>query len=74
MSLTLAGTGSGSERAYQDEFRKDSQATAHEFETLGSAAVAQSYGHGPGRVPFEVKDPRGFAAFLAALAEHDAQG
>jgi 3-oxoadipate enol-lactonase len=74
LSLTLAGTGSGSERAYQDEFRKSSQATARDFETLGSAAVARGYGNGPGRVPFAVKDPRGFAAFLAALAEHDAQG
>jgi 3-oxoadipate enol-lactonase len=44
------------------------------FEREGSAAVAKTYGNGPARVPFLLKDPRGFAEFAKRLAEHDAQG
>jgi 3-oxoadipate enol-lactonase len=74
LSLTLAGIGSGSERWFTPMFREQCQATAETFENLGSAEVAKLYGVGPGRVPFQVKDPRGFAAFAEALARHDAQG
>ena len=73
-SMTLAGTGAGSERWYTDEFHTASRAIADQFEREGSAAVMQSYGRGPSRIPFEIKDPRGFAAFQAMLAKHDAQG
>jgi 3-oxoadipate enol-lactonase len=73
-SMTLAGTGSGSERWYTEAFRKNSRALALMFEREGSAAVAKSYGLGPSRVPFLVKDARGFAEFAKHLAEHDAQG
>jgi proline iminopeptidase len=74
LSLTLAGTGSGSERWYQEEFRRAAEEVAAQFETAGSGAVAQSYGRGPGRVPFEVKDPRGFKEFLNWFTEHDPHG
>jgi 3-oxoadipate enol-lactonase len=73
-SLVLAGTGSGSERWYTDEFHQRSRELAAQFEREGSAAVAQTYGRGPARIPFELKDPRGFAEFSRQLAEHDAQG
>jgi 3-oxoadipate enol-lactonase len=73
-SMVLAGTGSGGERWYTEEFHKRSRALATEFERDGSAAVAQTYGRGPSRVPFELKDPRGFAEFSSQLAEHDAKG
>jgi len=73
-SLTLAGTGSGSERWYTETFHKNSRALGDEFEREGSAAVAATYGNGPGRVPFAVKDARGFAEFARHLAGHDAQG
>jgi 3-oxoadipate enol-lactonase len=73
-SMTLAGTGSGSERWFTQEFHKHSQAVADQFEREGSAAAAATYGRSPSRIPFEVKDPRGFAVFQAMLAEHDAQG
>jgi len=36
--------------------------------------VAKTYGLGPSRVPFLIKDARGFAEFSRQLAEHDAQG
>ncbi len=73
-SLVLAGTGSGSERWYTQDFHKHSQALGDQFERDGSAAIAATYGMGPSRVPFEIKDPRGFAEFTQRLAEHDAKG
>ncbi len=36
--------------------------------------MAATYGNGPSRVPFAIKDARGFAEFQKHLAEHDAQG
>ena len=74
LSLTAAGAGSGSERWFTDEFRSNSQALAEVYETKGSAEVARTYGLGPGRVPFAIKDPRGFEAFNGHFAEHDAKG
>src|ERR1700686_4616076 len=73
-SLTLAGTGSGSERWYTEQFHKHSREIATQFEREGSAAVARTYGRSASRIPFEINDPRGFAVFQAMLAEHDAQG
>jgi proline iminopeptidase len=74
LSLTIAGAGSGSERWFTDEFRRGAGANADAFETKGSAEVARTYGLGPGRVPFIVKDPRGYAENNAQFAEHDATG
>jgi 3-oxoadipate enol-lactonase len=73
-SLTLAGTGSGSERAYTEEFRRRAAASAQKFETLGSAEVAKTLGVSPNRVSFSVRDPRGYQEFVDAFAAHDAQG
>jgi 3-oxoadipate enol-lactonase len=73
-SIVLAGTGSGSERWYTDEFHKHSRELGDQFEREGAARVAETYGLGPSRVPFLLKDPRGFAEFSKHLAEHDARG
>ena len=73
-SITLAGIGSGSERWYTQDFRKHSRAIADQYEREGAEAVANTYGVGPSRIPFELKDPRGFAEFKRQLAEHDAAG
>jgi 3-oxoadipate enol-lactonase len=73
-SMVLAGTGSGSERWYTEPFREYSRALAEQFEREGSTSVAKSYAQGPSRIPFVIKDPRGFAEFARRLAEHDAQG
>jgi 3-oxoadipate enol-lactonase len=73
-SMVLAGTGAGSERWYTDDFHKASRELGDQFEREGSAAVAKGYGLGPSRVPFMLKDPRGFAEFQRMLGEHDAQG
>lgn len=74
LSLTAAGAGSGSERSHTEEFRKNALATADLFEKSGSAEVVRTYGLSPPRIPFLLKDPRGFADFNAAFAAHDAQG
>jgi pimeloyl-ACP methyl ester carboxylesterase len=74
LSLTLAGTGSGSERGVLEEFRKSSQATAAEYDRVGSDGVAKTYGMGPSRIPFEVKDPRGYREFYDQFASHSAKG
>jgi len=58
-SLVLAGTGSGSERWYTEDFHKRSRELAVQFEKEGSAAVAQTYGRSASRITFEIKDPRG---------------
>jgi proline iminopeptidase len=74
LSMVLAGTGSGSERWYTENFHKHSRALGDLFEREGAGAVAKSYGASASRIPFEVKDPRGYAEFVARLAEHDARG
>ncbi len=73
-SMVLAGAGSGSVRSETAEFHKNAQVLAEKFEREGAASIAETYGLGPSRVPFLVKDPRGFAEFSRMLAEHDAQG
>ena len=74
LSLTLAGTGSGSERGVLDGFRSASRATAAEYDKVGSEGVAKTYGMGPSRIPFEVKDPRGYKEFYDQFASHSAKG
>jgi proline iminopeptidase len=73
-SVVLAGAGSGSIRSETAEFHKNSQALSEKFLREGSKAVAETYGLGPSRVPFLIKDPRGFAEFSRMLAEHDPVG
>jgi proline iminopeptidase len=74
LSLTLAGVGSGSEPSHIEAFRESAQRNARDFETLGSREVAKVYARSPNRIPFKIKDPRGFAEFVDALSRHDAQG
>jgi proline iminopeptidase len=74
LSLTLAGVGSGFEAAKLDQFRTECRRNAEQLETSGAAGFANGYGRGPGRVAFEVKDPRGYQEFFDALSRHDAKG
>jgi 3-oxoadipate enol-lactonase len=74
ISLTLAGVGTGSEPARMAEFRESAERNAHDFETKGSVEVAKVYAKSPNRIPFRIKDPRGFQEFVEALERHDAQG
>ncbi|MCB1510270.1 MAG: alpha/beta hydrolase [Hyphomicrobiaceae bacterium] len=70
LSLVVAGCGYGAEKAERDKFRAEADTSAALLEEKGMAAFADAYAHGPTRVQFENKDPRGFAEFKRMLAEH----
>lgn len=70
LSLTVCGCGYGAEPETREEFRNLSLAVADNFETRGAADYAEEYVTVPGRLTFRDKDPRGWAAFIARLAEH----
>jgi pimeloyl-ACP methyl ester carboxylesterase len=74
LSLTLAGCGSGAHPAAYAKFQAEARALADGIEQKGMAHFAASYGHGPTRVQFRNKDPRGFAEAIGQLAEHSAEG
>ena len=73
-SLVVAGCGYGAEPDRREQFRRESEATAQMFETLGSEKTADTYGAGPWRIPFLNKDPRGWQEFRDHLAGHSAKG
>jgi pimeloyl-ACP methyl ester carboxylesterase len=73
-SLCVAGCGYGAEPEQRERFRTESEATAAFIKSAGMTGFADKYAHGPTRVQFENKDPRGFAEFKRMLAEHDALG
>jgi pimeloyl-ACP methyl ester carboxylesterase len=74
LSLTLAGCGTGAHPAVYRQFQADARALAESIERQGMAHFAATYGHGPARVQFRNKDPRGFAEAIRQLAEHSASG
>ncbi|HEU4378951.1 MAG TPA: alpha/beta hydrolase [Hyphomicrobiaceae bacterium] len=73
-SLLVAGAGYGSEPTEREKFRAEAVVIAAKLEKDGMTAFAEIYAHGPTRVQFENKDPRGFAEFKVMLAEHSAKG
>src|SRR5467141_2776709 len=74
LSLCVAGCGYGAELNMREQFRAEADAVVASLQADGMAAFASRYAHGPTRVQFEAKDPRGFAVFKQALAEHSALG
>jgi pimeloyl-ACP methyl ester carboxylesterase len=74
LSLTIAGGGYGAHPAQYAQFQKDSRANAEAIRRDGMAKFAATYGHGPTRVQFQNKDPRGFAEYIRQLGEHSALG
>lgn len=73
-SLTAAGVGYGAAPGARDRFRAEIDASTTRMAAEGMGRFAGAYGRGPTRTVFETKDPRGFAEFLAQLAEHDTDG
>jgi pimeloyl-ACP methyl ester carboxylesterase len=74
LSLTIAGTGYGAEKQYEEYFRGVSLEVAQQFETQGAPEFSKTYALGASRVQFQNKDPRGWAEFAAWLGEHDSLG
>lgn len=73
-SAVVAGAGYGAHPDRQAAFRSESEAIAAAFEAEGASQVAKRYAVGPARVQFQNKNPRGWAEFASALAEHSAVG
>ena len=73
-SLVAAGVGYGAAPDRRAQFWQETDATIGRIRAEGMAAMATVYGHGPTRLVFEQKDPRGFAEFIAQLAEHSTEG
>ncbi len=74
LSLVVAGCGYGAEPDRREQFREETEATAHFIETTSGEAFAARYGEGPTRVQFQNKDPRGWREFRDQLAEHSLVG
>src|SRR3954471_7102297 len=73
-SLVVAGCGYGAQPDKRTQFQEEVARTAAAIESRGMAEVAKTYGAGPTRVQYQNKDPRGYAEFLAQLAEHSTTG
>jgi pimeloyl-ACP methyl ester carboxylesterase len=73
-SLVVAGCGYGAQPDKRQQFTEEVARTAAAIESRGMAEVAKTYGAGPTRVQYQNKDPRGYAEFLAQLAEHSTAG
>ncbi|MGD9615354.1 MAG: alpha/beta fold hydrolase [Alphaproteobacteria bacterium] len=73
-SLVVAGCGYGAQPDKRTQFAEEVARTAAAIESQGMAEVAKTYGAGPTRVQYQNKDPRGYAEFLAQLAEHSTTG
>ena len=73
-ALVVAGCGYGAQPDKRQQFAEEVARTAAQIESRGMAEVSKTYGAGPTRVQLQNKDPRGYAEFLAQLAEHSTRG
>jgi pimeloyl-ACP methyl ester carboxylesterase len=73
-SVTVAGGGYGAHPAQYAQFQADAMVNANLIRDKGMAHFAATYGHGPTRVQFQNKDPRGFAEYIEQLSSHSAPG
>jgi pimeloyl-ACP methyl ester carboxylesterase len=74
LSLCIGGCGYGAEPDKRETFRTEADVIADMIRRDGMTAFAERYAHGPTRVQYQNKDPRGHAEFKAMLAEHSAVG
>jgi pimeloyl-ACP methyl ester carboxylesterase len=73
-SLTAAGVGYGASPDKRGQFRAEIDGSVAKLRAGGIEKFATIYAHGPTRLVFEEKDPRGFAEFEAQMAEHSTEG
>ena len=73
-SLVVAGCGYGAQPDKRSSVPGGGGAHRGGDRDRGMADVAKTYGAGPTRVQYQNKDPRGYAEFLAQLAEHSTAG
>ena len=74
LSVTVAGGGYGAHPAQYAEFQASARDNSKLIAEKGMGHFAATYGHGPTRVQFPNKDPRGFAEYLEQLSGHSALG
>jgi pimeloyl-ACP methyl ester carboxylesterase len=72
-SLAIAGVGYGCSPDADESWKTEVEHLA-DFYAEDPVAAAASHSAAPGRIPFAVKDPRGYAQFAEALAAHPATG
>jgi pimeloyl-ACP methyl ester carboxylesterase len=72
-SLAIGGVGYGSTPDADESWKADVEALAR-FYAEDTLAAAASHAIAPGRVAFQVKDPRGWQEFAGQLAEHPGTG
>lgn len=73
-SLVIAAVGYGAEKEHEAFFRNLSNEVADNFEQQGAEQYAPVYAQAAARIPFLVKDPRGWEEFARMLSEHSAIG
>jgi pimeloyl-ACP methyl ester carboxylesterase len=73
-ALVVAGCGYGAQPDKRAQFAEETARTAAGIAARGMAEIAKTYGAGPTRVQLQNKDPRGYAEFMAQLAEHSTPG
>ena len=74
ISLVVAGVGYGAEIEFEDYFRRVSNEVADQFEAQGCEKFSHTYGMAASRIPFLVKNPRGWSEFRRILADRSAKG
>lgn len=72
-SLAIGGVGYGSTADADDSWKADVESLAR-FYAEDTTAAAAAHAIAPGRVAFQVKDPRGWQEFADQLAEHPGVG
>ena len=74
-ALVAAGAGSGAPKAEHAAFKTNNQAKAAVLMAQGwKGELAEEIGNSATRIQLKHKDPRGWAEFMAHLAEHSALG
>jgi pimeloyl-ACP methyl ester carboxylesterase len=73
-SLVVAGCGFGADPKSRDRVAKDIEEAAAKLEAEGMPNFAETYAHGPARIQFKLKDPRGWFELKTQLAAHSVLG
>lgn len=73
-SLVAAGVGYGAAPGKRAQFQAEIDGSIAALRKVTMERFAATYAHGPTRLIFEEKDPRGFAEFEAQLAAHSTEG
>ena len=73
-SLVIAGAGYGAEKQFEDYFRNVSLEVAKQFEVQGVEEFSKTYSLAASRIPYLIKDPRGWREFRERLRQHSSDG